>query len=180
MADDKAIAVNSNSIGIAGIQIPGATPGGIQAQLLNIDQTCGIIATIIHFKAGSSIPAHSHGDCEEAHYVLEGDFINAGRTFGPGAYLTHAVGVVHGPHSSEGGCKILTIQSGKIVPGNADFILAAPSPGVEPTRHSIETSEETKISVPPDMAHEPVSTADVPESQKLGPTPDNPTNPTTG
>ncbi len=39
---------------------PGATPGGIAAQLLNIDLERGIVATIIHFRPGAEIPAHFH------------------------------------------------------------------------------------------------------------------------
>jgi quercetin dioxygenase-like cupin family protein len=88
--------IESTAIETVGIQIPGATPNGLDAQLLNVDLARGIIATIIHFKPGVSIPAHFHNGGSEAHFVLDGDLIDAGRTCRPGAYLTHAAGVVHG------------------------------------------------------------------------------------
>jgi quercetin dioxygenase-like cupin family protein len=101
--------------------IPGATPGGVQATLLNIDGAKGIVTTIIHIAPGATIPAHWHNDGAEAHYVLEGDFINAGVTHGPGAFITHPVGVVHGPHGSAKGCKVLTLQTAFVDPANPDF-----------------------------------------------------------
>jgi quercetin dioxygenase-like cupin family protein len=81
--------------------IPGATPNGVLAQLLNIDGEKGIVTTVIHIKPGARIPAHDHNDGAEAHYVLEGDFINDGVVYGPGTFITHPKGVVHGPHESK-------------------------------------------------------------------------------
>jgi quercetin dioxygenase-like cupin family protein len=101
--------------------IPGATPGGVMATLVNIDVTKGLVTTIIHIAAGARIPAHYHNDGAEAHYVLEGDFINAGVSLGEGAFVTHPVGVVHGPHESKGGCKILTLQTAFVDPAKPDF-----------------------------------------------------------
>ncbi len=118
-------AIDSAAIETAPIQIPGATPGGIAAQLLNIDLERGIVATIIHFRPGAEIPAHFHKEGAEAHFVLEGELTDGDRTYGPGAYLTHAAGVVHGPHRSEKGCRVLTVQGGKMATGDSDFHLAA-------------------------------------------------------
>jgi quercetin dioxygenase-like cupin family protein len=173
------LAVDAASVERSPIRIPGATPGGIEAQLLNIDLERGIVATIIHFKPGAEIPAHFHELGAEAHFVLEGDLIDGGRTYGPGAYLTHAAGVVHGPHRSEGGCRVLTVQGGKIAADDTDFHLASDdrnaSTGEAGTRHKADEG-----TVPPDMEHEPVPEEDLLESQKTAPTPDNPTNPSTG
>ena len=40
--------------------------------------------------------------------------------FGPGGCVTHPPGVVHGPHSSKQGCRVLTIQTGHSGPEQAD------------------------------------------------------------
>jgi anti-sigma factor ChrR (cupin superfamily) len=104
--------------------IPGATPDGVRATLVNIDGDKGIVTTIIHIAPGATIPAHWHDDGAEAHYVIEGDFINAGVTHGPGGFVTHPAGVVHGPHSSKGGCKVLTLQTAFVDPAKPDFHIA--------------------------------------------------------
>jgi quercetin dioxygenase-like cupin family protein len=104
--------------------IPGATPGGVQATLLNVDGEKGIVTTVIHIAAGARIPAHFHNDGAEAHYVLEGDFINGGVTHGPDAFVTHPAGVVHGPHESKTGCKVLTLQTAYVDPKKPDFHIA--------------------------------------------------------
>ncbi|MBC8049248.1 MAG: cupin domain-containing protein [Chitinophagales bacterium] len=104
--------------------IPGATPDGVMATLVNVDGDRGIVTTIIHIAPGARIPAHYHDDGAEAHYVIEGDFINGGQTLGPGAFVTHPKGVVHGPHESKTGCKILTLQTAYVDPANPDFHIA--------------------------------------------------------
>ncbi len=104
--------------------IPGATPDGIKATLVNIDGARGLVTTIIHIAPGARIPAHFHNDGAEAHFVIEGDFMNAGVVYGPGAFITHPVGVVHGPHESRGGCKVLTLQTAYVDPAKPDFHIA--------------------------------------------------------
>ncbi len=180
-------AIDSADIETAPIQIPGATPGGIEAQLLNIDLARGIVATIIHFRPGAEIPAHFHKEGSEAHYVLEGELSDCDRTYGPGAYLTHAAGVVHGPHRSEKGCRVLTVQGGRMANGDSDFHLADEKGSERGTGHqaSVEANARPAVAergpaTPPDMEHEPVDRSELLESQKTAPTADNPTNPTTG
>lgn len=90
--------------------IEGATPDGVTATLLNLDAAHGPPAIIVHIAAGAYIPAHRHERTAEVHYLLEGDLVNDGVEYGPGAYFTHGPGVVHGPHASRGGCSILTLQ----------------------------------------------------------------------
>lgn len=103
------------------MRIPGTEPeDGVMAHLINVDASRGLVASIIHLKPGTSIAAHKHDGFSEAHYVLEGDLTNAGEEFGPGGYITHGPGVVHGPHSSKGGCRVLTIQTGHPGPEQAD------------------------------------------------------------
>ncbi len=118
------LTIDANQVGEIEFAIPGATPGGVTAKLLNVDGARGLVTTIIHIHPGAQIPAHYHNDGAEAHYVLEGDFINGGVTHGPGGFVTHPVGVVHGPHGSKTGCKILTLQTAYVDPANPDFHIA--------------------------------------------------------
>ena len=106
------------AVGEAGevvMQLPGAEPpDGVMAHLINIDPARGLIASSIHLKPGTTIPAHQHGAFAEARYVLEGDLVNDGVEFGPGGYVTHPPGVVHGPHSSKQGCRVLNDPDGPL------------------------------------------------------------------
>lgn len=101
-------------------EIPGAT-GSFRIQILNEDQAKGVVTTIVHLPAGGRIPAHKHQKGAEMHYVLEGDLIDNGRTLNTGACLTHPAGVVHGPHESKNGAKVLTVQTWQSSDGAFDF-----------------------------------------------------------
>lgn len=124
MKNEPKVALQSNEIPAIPFPIPGATEGGVHAQLINVDANAGLVTTIIHIAPGATIPAHYHNDGAEAHYVIEGDFIENGVSFGPGAFFTHGAGVVHGPHSSKGGCRVLTLQTAYVNPKAPDFHLA--------------------------------------------------------
>lgn len=122
--DGVSLATDVNALDVIPFPIPGATPGGVKATLVNVDGSKGLVTTIIHIAPGATIPAHYHNDGAEAHFVIEGDFINAGVTHGPGGFVTHPAGVVHGPHSSKNGCKILTLQTAYVDPAKPDFHIA--------------------------------------------------------
>jgi quercetin dioxygenase-like cupin family protein len=102
--------------------IPGATADKLFAQILNQDLTFGPVFAILEMKPGAHIPAHIHHATEEQHYVLEGDFINDGIAYGPGAFFSHDKGQRHGPHSTENGCKLIFIQPHEVDP--SDFEIA--------------------------------------------------------
>ena len=108
----------------APFEIPGAAGGPFLVQVLNEDSARGVVATVVHLPPGGRIPAHLHRAGPEMHFVLEGDLIEAGEELGPGAFLTHAAGVVHGPHESRGGAKVLTVQSWQSHDGRFDVQLA--------------------------------------------------------
>lgn len=117
----KSFTADASKAEEANMRIPGTTPeDGVMAHLINVDASRGLVASIIRLKPGTTIAAHKHDGFSEAHYVLEGDLTNAGEEFGPGGYITHGPGVVHGPHSSKGGCRVLTIQTGHPGPEQAD------------------------------------------------------------
>ena len=126
----KSFTADAGTAEEAVMRIPGTEPAdGVTGHLLNIDPARGLVASIIHLKPGTTIAAHSHQGFTEAHYVLEGDLVNDGQEFGPGGYITHGPGVVHGPHSSRGGCRVLTVQTGHPGPEQADHHVAG---GAEP------------------------------------------------
>lgn len=101
--------------------IPGATGGVFRIQILNENAAAGVVTTIVNIPPGGRIPAHRHQAGSEMHYLLEGDLIEAGRAVTPGTCLTHAAGVVHGPHESRGGARLLTVQSWQSHNGDFDF-----------------------------------------------------------
>ncbi|SDB36757.1 cupin domain-containing protein [Belnapia rosea] len=135
--DPAGLMVDAKDIEAVPFEIPGATGGSFLIQILNQDVARGVVTTIVHLPAGSRIPAHFHRGGPEMHYILEGDLIEAGEALGPGAFLTHAAGTVHGPHESQGGAKVLTVQQWQSHDGQFDFHAAeeqgrpaaAPPPG---------------------------------------------------
>jgi quercetin dioxygenase-like cupin family protein len=102
-------------------EIPGATGGTFRIEVLNQDTARGVVTSIVHLPPGGRIPAHRHGAGAEMHFVLSGDLIERGEALGPGAFLTHAAGVVHGPHESRGGARVLTVQQWQSHEGDFDF-----------------------------------------------------------
>jgi quercetin dioxygenase-like cupin family protein len=117
---EAAINLDANSVPPTPFQIPGAR-GDFRIQVLNTDRERGVVTTIVHLPPGCHIPAHRHQAGAEMHYVLDGDLVEAGRQLGPGAFLTHAAGEVHGPHESRGGARVLTVQQWQSRDGDFDF-----------------------------------------------------------
>ena len=120
MSDTQSLAVKAAEIEPMPFSIPGAD-GEFRIQILNEDQGKGVVTTIVHLPPGGRIPAHRHQKGAEMHYVLEGDLIDAGRTLGPGAFLTHPAGQTHGPHESKQGARVLTVQTWQSKDGDFDF-----------------------------------------------------------
>ena len=124
---DEGMRLAAEGVQATPFEIPGAT-GEFRIQILNEDQARGVVTSIVHLPAGGRIPAHKHQAGAEMHYVLEGDLIEKGESLGAGAFLTHAPGVVHGPHESKGGARVLTVQQWQSKHGSFDFELAEGAP----------------------------------------------------
>jgi len=120
---DEAMRLAAEGVQATPFEIPGAT-GQFRIQILNEDAARGVVTSIVHLPPGGRIPAHKHQAGPEMHYVLEGDLIEKGESLGPGAFLTHAPGVVHGPHESKNGARVLTVQQWQSQHGNFDFEIA--------------------------------------------------------
>ena len=120
MSETNSVVVQGGSAEPTVFEIPGAT-GEFKIRILNEDQAKGVVTTMVYLPAGGVIPAHKHQKGAEMHYVVEGDLIDAGKTLEVGDFLTHAAGVVHGPHESKGGAKVLTVQTWQSTDGAFDF-----------------------------------------------------------
>ena len=66
-------------------------------------------------KPGAVIPAHLHKNVAEVLYILEGDFTNDGKPYQAGTTLHVKAGGVHGPHTTEKGCRVLVLWTERTV-----------------------------------------------------------------
>lgn len=121
---DETIQATTEGVAPTPFEIPGATGGDFRIQILNEDMARGVVTSIVHLPPGGRIPAHVHRAGSEMHYVLEGDLVEKGESLGVGAFLTQAAGVVHGPHESKGGARVLTVQQWQSSDGSFDFEIA--------------------------------------------------------
>lgn len=92
---------------------------GVTIKVLNTNPNTGGLTVLTRLEPGAEIPAHHHENSDEVVYVLEGDFIEDGQTYGPGTLFFAARGSIHGPHRTHRGCVVLT-QFSKTL----DFVLA--------------------------------------------------------
>jgi quercetin dioxygenase-like cupin family protein len=90
---------------------PTAWPGVSMKMLQQVESTGGMTG-MTRMAAGSSIPAHSHTHADQMVFVVEGDLVEEGVTYGPGSFLVVKAGSPHGPHGSSGGCVLLTTYFG--------------------------------------------------------------------
>ena len=93
---------------------------GVTMQLLTGDGASHGMYVMTTMTPGAKIPAHKHGAANEFVFVLLGDFVEAGKSHGPGAVFFGMAGTVHGPHTTKDGCVVLTHFSAPI-----DFIPAS-------------------------------------------------------
>ena len=84
---------------------------GISMKMLYRDAASGAMTAMTRMAAGSELPAHRHTAADQTVFVLEGDLIDAGATYGPGTFLVAKAGSPHGPHTTAGGCVLLTTYS---------------------------------------------------------------------
>ena len=91
---------------------------GVFMKTLRHDGRTGGMTVMTQMRPGSTIPAHRHSTADETVFVLEGDFVEEGRSFGPGSFFVATAGADHGPHGTVGGCVLLTTFSASL-----DFVL---------------------------------------------------------
>jgi len=91
---------------------------GVSMKVLQQSESTGGMTVMTRIAPGSSIPAHSHTHADETVFVVEGDFVEDGVSYGPGSFFVGRAGSPHGPHTSSGGCVLLTTFSAPL-----DFVL---------------------------------------------------------
>ena len=89
-----------------------AENSGISMKVLHQNESSGAMTAMTRLAAGSSIPAHSHTRADQTVFVIEGDLIDDGISYGPGSFFVVKAGSPHGPHRTSGGCVLLTTYSG--------------------------------------------------------------------
>jgi anti-sigma factor ChrR (cupin superfamily) len=87
---------------------------GVEICVLRRDETTGGMTVLTRIAPGRMIPAHSHTKADESVYVVEGDFVEDGEVYGPGSYFYGRAGTTHGPHTSPGGCVVITHFSAEL------------------------------------------------------------------
>src|SRR6185503_12852169 len=83
---------------------PTGWPGVSMKMLQQVESTGGMTG-MMRMEAGSSIPAHSHTNADQMVFVVEGDLVEGGVSYGPGSFFVAKAG---SPHGSSGGCVLLS------------------------------------------------------------------------
>lgn len=108
-------------------RFPFPSEGDITLAVRNKNYSLGPVMLHLSMQPGSVIPAHIHEGVAEVLYVVEGEFINEGKTHKPGTSLHVKAGKPHGPHSTKTGCKLLVLWTDKAATADAnldDFTVA--------------------------------------------------------
>ena len=116
--------VKSADVQAVDLPFPGYT-GDIKIRPLNGDYALGPSMIYIRMEPGAFIPAHLHKKAAEVLCILEGDFINENKAYGPGDFLHSKPGTIHGPHATKKGCSFLALYTANTGEADAsDFFLA--------------------------------------------------------
>jgi anti-sigma factor ChrR (cupin superfamily) len=103
------ITVRENELPWADLGVP-----GVRMKVLHKDEATGAMGVLTQIEAGCSIPAHWHLKADETVFVVEGDFVENGVSYGPGSYFVGKARTTHGPHSTVRGCIVLTHFSAEL------------------------------------------------------------------
>jgi hypothetical protein len=92
---------------------PGPYPG-VELMVLHRHPDTGGVVVLRKFKAGCTIPAHTHPLANEWAYVLSGDWEEAGATYTAGTLFYAPKGTQHGPHTAHTEVLSLTTFDGPL------------------------------------------------------------------
>jgi quercetin dioxygenase-like cupin family protein len=76
---------------------PGPYPG-VELMLLHKHEPTGGVTVLRKFRAGVTVPAHTHPLANEFVYLLSGEWEESGVTYTTGAFFHAPKGLRHGPH----------------------------------------------------------------------------------
>lgn len=87
---------------------------GVELMVLHRHEATGGVTVLRKFKAGHTIPAHTHPDANEWAYVLSGEWDESGIHYTNGTLFFAPKGVRHGPHTAKTEVISLTIFDGPL------------------------------------------------------------------
>ena len=87
---------------------------GVELMVLHKQESGGGVTVLRKFKAGHTIPAHTHPDANEWAYVLSGEWEESDVTYTTGTLFHAPRGVRHGPHLARTEVISLTIFDGPL------------------------------------------------------------------
>lgn len=87
---------------------------GVELKVLHKNEKTGGVVVLRKFKAGVTVPAHTHPQASEHVYVLSGEWEESGVTYKPGSFFFVERGVKHGPHVALTEVVSLTVFDGPL------------------------------------------------------------------
>ncbi len=87
---------------------------GVAMKVVRNDEGTGQMTVLTRMNSGAEIPAHYHTYADETVYVLEGDFVEDGKSYAPGSFFVGKAKTTHGPHQTQAGCLLLTTFSAEL------------------------------------------------------------------
>lgn len=87
---------------------------GVELMILHKHEDTGGVVVLRKFKAGHTIPAHTHPDANEWAYVLSGEWEESDVTYTNGSLFFAPKGVQHGPHVARTEVISLTVFDGPL------------------------------------------------------------------
>ncbi len=87
---------------------------GVELLVLHKNEQTGGVTVLRRFKAGATIPAHTHPLANEWAYVLSGEWVEEETSYAPGTLFFAPKGVKHGPHFAKGEVVSLTTFDGPL------------------------------------------------------------------
>ena len=87
---------------------------GVELMVLHKNEATGGVVVLRKFKAGQTIPAHTHPDASEWAYILSGEWDESGTTYTNGTLFFTPKGVRPGPHVARTEVISLTIFDGPL------------------------------------------------------------------
>lgn len=92
---------------------PGPYPG-VELLVLHRREDTGGVTVLRKFHAGVTVPKHTHPLANETVYVLSGEWVEDGISYGRGSFFFAPKGVQHGPHMARTEVLSLTIFDGPL------------------------------------------------------------------
>jgi len=101
----KEVAVDSSDI--AWEETTGYKPGTLR-KVLRRGEAQQPLAVLLKLPPGFKMDKHTHVH-DEQHYILQGEYVSMGKTYGEGTYRMIPGHTDHGPFSSEDGAVVLVV-----------------------------------------------------------------------